>query len=128
MAKSKKKAPKGPDYTSWIIRGVVVVILAAAVIVGLKELRIRQDATASHAAVSGLLASAGEDKPVLKSQIKPLLKGNPTIESTDHKALNSQTVASAEKYTWPGMLRSYTMTVGYSLGDDPEVEVVEGPK
>ncbi len=128
MTKSKKKAPQGPDYTSWIIRGVVVVVLGVIVVLGLKELRIRKDATASHAAVSGLLSSAGEDKAVLKSQVQPLLKGTPQVETVDPKSLNSPTIASAEKYIWSGVIRNYSMTIGYNLGNDPEVEVVEGPK
>ncbi|HVJ68443.1 MAG TPA: hypothetical protein VM510_10685 [Caulifigura sp.] len=125
MAKSKKQTPKGPDATTWIVRIVLIVVLAAVVVVGLKELGPRQDATASRAAVSGLLANAGEDKGVLKSQVKPLIKGSPKVESVDPKTLNSPLIKTAEKYTWPGMIRSYSMTIGYSLGDDPEVEVVE---
>ncbi len=125
MPKSKKKSAAGPDATTWIVRVVLIVILAAIVIVGLKELGPRQEATASLAAVKGLLANAGEDKAVLKSQVKPLIKGSPKVETVDAKSLNSPLIKTAEKFTWPGIIRSYSMTIGYGLGEDPEVEVVE---
>jgi hypothetical protein len=128
MASKKKKQPESSGAAPWIVRGLIVVALAAVVMIGLKELRARQEAVASHAAVAGLLNAGGEESVVRKSQLKPLLQGNPRLETADGAALNSPTVATAEKYSWPGMIRTYSMTIGYSLGEDPEIEVVEGPK
>lgn len=128
MAKTKKAVPKGPDYTSWIIRVVVFAVLGVGIVLGVKELRARQAAQSSLAAVSGQMASASDEKPLLKSQVKPLIVGTPTLETADHKALNAPIVTTAERYTWSGPFRNYTVTIGYSLGADPEVELVEGPK
>ena len=127
MAKSKKVTAE-PGYLQWIVRGVLGLALAVVIVLALKELGIRRQATATHAAVSDLLSNAGEDKAVLKSQIKPLIQGAPQVESADPKSLDSPAIATAERYTWQGVIRNYSMTIGYSLGEDPEVDVVVGPK
>lgn len=127
MTKSEKKSAK-LSTTSLAIRIVLIVALAALVVLGLKDVRARQAAQASLAAVSAQMDSATDAKPFLKSHIKPLLVGVPTLETADHKAMNEPTLASAERYSWPGAFRSYKLTIGYSLGNDPEVEIVEGPK
>jgi hypothetical protein len=127
MGKAASK-PARLSVTAWVIRAVVVVALLAFVGVGLTQTRARQSAVASHAAVAARLASADDGSPLRKSEIQPLLQGAPKMESVDGKSLNSEAVVTAERYTWPGVIRHYTMTVGYGLGSDPEVEVVEGPK
>jgi hypothetical protein len=125
MGPSKEASAKQLSTVDLIIRGVLFVVLAALVVVAIKEFGVRGQATASHKAVADLIASAGEDKAVVKSQIKPLIQGSPKLESVDPKSLNAPLLATAERYTWPGMIRDYSLTIGYSLGDDPEVEVVD---
>jgi hypothetical protein len=126
MSASKEtSAKKKLSTVDLVIRGFLFVVLAALVVVAIKEFGARGHATASHKAVADLMASAGEDKGVVKSQIKPLIQGTPTLESIDPKSLNSPLLVSAERYTWPGLIRDYSLTIGYSLGDDPEVEVVD---
>src|SRR5688572_18569905 len=128
MSKSKASSVRSSSAGAWVVRGILVAVLAVMVVVAIKEFGARRQASASHAAVAELIAKAGENNAVLKSQIKPLIQGTPKLESVDPKSINSPLLATAERYTWPGLLRSYSLTIGYSLGDDPEVEVVESGK
>jgi len=128
MSKSKASSAKSSGAGSWVVRVILFVVLAVMVVVAMKEFGARRQASASHSAVADLIAKAGENNAVLKSQIKPLIQGSPKLESVDPKTIDSPLLKTAERYTWPGLLRSYSLTIGYSLGDDPEVEVVEGSK
>ena len=128
MSKSKASSAKDSGAGTWVVRGILFVVLAVMVVVAMKEFGPRRQASASHAAVADLIAKAGEDKPVFKSQIKPLIQGSPKLESVDPKTIDSPLLKTAERYTWPGLFRTYSLTIGYSLGDDPEVEVVESGK
>jgi hypothetical protein len=128
MSKSKASSARSSSAGAWVVRGMLFAVLAVMVVVAIKEFGARRQASASHAAVAELIAKAGENNAVLKSQIKPLIQGTPKLESVDPKSIDSPLLATAERYTWPGLLRTYSLTIGYSLGDDPEVEVVESGK
>jgi hypothetical protein len=128
MSKSKASSARSSSAGAWVVRGILFAVLAVMVVVAIKEFGARRQASASHAAVAELIAKAGENNAVLKSQIKPLIQGTPKLESVDPKSIDSPLLATAERYTWPGLLRTYSLTIGYSLGGDPEVEVVEGGK
>jgi hypothetical protein len=125
MSKSKESSAKKLGTADLIVRGLLFAVLAVLVVVAIKEFGARSQATGSHQAVYDLLAKEAENNPVKKSQIKPLIQGSPQVESIDPKSLNSPLLATAERYTWPGLIRTYSLTIGYSLGEDPEVEVID---
>lgn len=125
MGKTNDSSSRKLGPGALVLRVFLLVALGCLVIVAVKEIGPRWQAAGSHKAVSDRLAKEGETNPLRKSQIKTLIQGSPEVESVDPKSLNSPLLATAERYTWQGLIRSYSLTIGYSLGDDPEVEVVD---
>jgi hypothetical protein len=124
--KSSKAKPKSSDVTPWIIRGVVAAVLVIAAVVVLRDFQAKGAAKSSYAAVKEKVTDEPGKKSLLKSQVRPLLAGAPRSETVDPKSLDKPDLVSAERFDWPGVFRTYSLTIGYGPGDDPEVELVKG--
>jgi hypothetical protein len=122
-AKKSKKSSPAVLVTRIAIFGGLGILLALAFI----DYRMKSDAEATSAAIRKAVQDKGETEDLLKSEVRDLIKGSPLVLPGDVKALKLPIVQSAESYRWKGVFRTYVVTVGYSLGNDPAVEIVEGP-
>jgi hypothetical protein len=124
MAKPVKTA-KSPAVL--ITRIVVFGALAVLLVLAGLDYRAKNSAQATADA----FRKAIDDNPeveILKSQLTPLIQGSPAVSAADPSASGSKVVGvTGEAFTWKGILRNYTVYVGYGTGDDPSVENINGP-
>jgi len=124
MAKKSEK-PKSP--ATLITRIVVFGALGVLLVLAGLDYRAKKSAQATADAFRKAIDENTEGE-ILKSQLKPLIQGSPTVSAADPSATGSKVVGvTGEAYTWKGILRNYTVYVGYGTGDDPSVENINGP-
>lgn len=120
MPKANKPANSS---STMVVRLVVFGILGVLVVLAILDFRAKGQATATADAIQKRM-----EGDVLKSEIQPLIQGSPAVSSIDPKAVPELKIATtAEQYLWKGILRNYTVLLGYGLGDDPPVEIVISP-
>jgi len=125
MSEAQKKAKSSPGVlvARIAIFGGLGILLALAFV----DFRMKRNAEATSSAIRKAIQDKGEMHDLTKSELSALIQGSPVVSQTDPRPLDSPVVRTAERYEWRGMFRTYIVTVGYSLGTDPAVEIVEGP-
>ena len=110
---SPRRPKKGPLLPLSRILLLVFVVLAAVVIV--QELRVRHAFNSSYEAVDGaIVAGDSSGEGFYKKDVDALLRGSPLREPDQ---------ASAEVFTWGGLLQKYRMRLQYA--EDGFVEKIE---
>lgn len=125
--KSKKKSAPNTQVRDWSVRGAVALVLVILLVFALQEFGVKQAASGTAAAWRAALSSKSENADLVKSEFdKIAVKGKPIMTSGKADA-NTVSAVTANTYVWKGMVRSYTVKVLFGLGNDPPVEVIEGP-
>jgi hypothetical protein len=118
------KTARAKSSSALIVRLVVFGTLAVLLVLAFLDYRAKQAFTKTTEAFRDAIQQQVKGD-VLKSQLKPLIQGSPTIASVDPKSTKElELAASGERYVWKGILRNYTLLLGYGPGDDPPVEIV----
>ena len=133
MSQSKPAGRKPADSSArtrgMIIRVVVWGGVAVMALLTLLDMRSRVAAQGTRDAwIAAQDEKIKQNKDLHRSDLDSLIQGSPRLPPEEAPADRHQTVCrSMLKYTWPGILRSYTINVYLGLGDDASVEYIEGP-
>ncbi|MBX3444143.1 MAG: hypothetical protein KF774_17200 [Planctomyces sp.] len=127
--KLKKKSAKNGSQATLITRIVVFGILGVLLILALLDFRKKQGAQTSATKIrEHLAAKERTSEDMLKSELTALLTGSPAVSSISPSSVAALGLAAAaERLDWKGPFRTYTIFVGYGAGENPPVEVIEGP-
>lgn len=122
-----KKSEKSRSPATLITRIVVFGALALLLVLALLDFNAKKSAQGTADAFRNAIDGNPEGE-ILKSQLQPLIQGSPAVSAADPQAVGSKVVGvTGEAFTWKGILRNYTVYVGYGTGDDPSVENINGP-
>ena len=114
---------------SMVIRVVVWGSLAVMAVLTLLDVRSRMAAQRTRDAwIAALDQKVDSNRDLRQSELEPLIAGSPRLPPTKEPADRHQRICrDVLRYTWPGILRSYTVSVYLGLGEDASVEFIEGP-
>jgi hypothetical protein len=129
MAKKKKSSAPPPSnkMVQHVVRLAVGALLVILLLLAIGDMSKKRAAEATSLAWRTALASKSMMDELKKSELDAMIQGAPDRSECPKTEFQDQKlVQSAERFVWRGTFRRFEIRVGYSLGADPAVEVIDG--
>jgi hypothetical protein len=112
-----------------VIRTVVWGTLGVLVVLTLLDMKSRVAAQRTRDAwQAAQKEKVDSNRDLHRSDLEPMIQGSPSLPPVEEEADRHQDICrKVLRYTWPGIVRDYTVSVYLGLGQDASVEFIEGP-